>query len=115
LRRVAHISKLLNDQGIITICSFISPDENIRKQVILIIGEDRFKLIHMDASLEFCRKNKPELYQKFEEGLVANLPGADLQFVEPKDPTLVLKPETRATNTKTILEYLADHKIFPIV
>ena len=27
LRRVAHISKLLNDQGIITICSFISPDE----------------------------------------------------------------------------------------
>jgi len=26
LRRVAHISKLLNEQGIITICSFISPD-----------------------------------------------------------------------------------------
>jgi len=115
LRRVAHISKLLNDQGIITICSFISPDENIRKQVVQIIGEDRFKLIHMDASLEFCKKNKPELYQKFEEGLVANLPGADLQFVEPKDPTLVLKPENRATNTKTIMEYLADHKIFPIV
>jgi len=115
LRRVAHISKLLNDQGIITICSFISPDENIRKQVIQIIGEDRFKLIHMDASIEFCRKNKPELYQKFDEGLVANLPGADLQFTEPKDPTLVLKPENRATNTKIILEYLADHKIFPIV
>jgi len=115
LRRVAHISKLLNDQGIITICSFISPDENIRKQVIQIIGEDRFKLIHMDASIEFCRKNKPELYQKFDEGLVANLPGADLQFAEPKDPTLLLKPENRATNTKTILEYLADHKIFPIV
>jgi bifunctional enzyme CysN/CysC len=115
LRRVAHISKLLNDQGIITICSFISPDENIRKQVIQIIGEDRFKLIHMDASLEFCKKNKPELYQRFEEGLVANLPGADLQFVEPKDPTLVLKPENRGTNTKTIMEYLADHQIFPIV
>ena len=56
LRRVAHISKLLNDQGIITICSFISPDENIRKQVVQIIGEDRFKLIHMDADWNSARK-----------------------------------------------------------
>ena len=115
LRRVAHISKLLNDQGIITICSFISPDENIRKQIIQIIGEDRFKLIHMDASLEFCKLNKPELYEKFEQGLIENLPGADLQFIEPQNPTLVLKPENRATNTKTIMEYLADHQIFPIL
>ena len=115
LRRVAHISKILNDQGIITICSFISPDENIRTQVIQIIGEDRFKLIHMNASLEFCKKNKPELYQKFEEGLVANLPGADLQFVAPQNPNLVLTPETRGTNTQIIMEFLADSKIFPIV
>jgi len=115
LRRVAHISKILNDQGIITICSFISPDESIRKQVIQIIGEDRFKLIHMDASLEFCKKNKPELYERFEEGLVANLPGADLQFTTPENPTLVLKPENRAQNTRIIMEYLADSKIFPIL
>jgi bifunctional enzyme CysN/CysC len=115
LRRVAHISKLLNDQGIITICSFISPDENIRKQVVQIVGEDRFKLFHMDASLEFCRKNKPELYEKFDQGLIENLPGADLAYVAPESPTLVLHPENRGTNTKTILEYLADHQIFPII
>jgi adenylyl-sulfate kinase len=115
LRRVAQISKLLNDQGIITICSFISPDENIRKQVIQIIGEDRFKLIYMDASLEFCKKNKPELYELFENDQIENLPGADIQFDIPENPTLVLKPETRATNTKIIMEYLADYKIFPIV
>jgi bifunctional enzyme CysN/CysC len=115
LRRVAHICKILNDQGIITICSFISPDENIREQVIQIIGEDRFKLIHMNASLEFCKNNKPELYQKFEEGLVANLPGADLQYVTPQNPALVLTPDTRSTNIQSIMEFLADSKIFPIV
>ena len=115
LRRVAHICKLLNDQGIITICSFISPDENIRKQIIQIIGENRFKLIYMDASLEFCKNNKPELYEKYDNGLVANLPGVDLQFVTPENPTLVLHPENRVQNVKTILEYLADYKIFPIV
>lgn len=115
LRRVAHISKLLNDQGIITICSFISPDELIRRQVVQIVGEERFLLVHMDASIEFCRKNKPELYEKFDQGLIENLPGADLDYVAPENPTLVLRPENRATNAKTILEYLADHKIFPLV
>ncbi len=115
LRRVAHISKLLNDQGIITICSFISPDENIRKQVVQIIGENRFKLIHMDASLEFCRKNKPELYEKFDQGLIENLPGADLEYIAPQNPAIVLHPENRANNTKTIMEYLADNKIFPLI
>jgi len=115
LRRVAHISKILNDQGIITICSFISPDENIRKQVVQIIGENRFKLIHMDASLEFCKKNKPELYEKFELGLIQDLPGADLQYSKPENPTLVMKPENSAQNTRIIVEFLADSKIFPIV
>lgn len=115
LRRVAHISKILNDQGIITICSFISPDENIRKQLIQIIGENRFKLIHMDASLEFCKKNKPELYEKFEQGLIQDLPGADLQYSKPENPTLVMMPENSVENTRIIMEYLADSKIFPIV
>jgi len=115
LRRVAHISKILNDQGIISICSFISPDENIRKQVVQIIGEDRFKLIHMDADLEFCKKNKPELYEKFELGLIQDLPGADLQYITPENPSLILKPENRAQNTRIIMEFLADSKIFPIV
>ena len=45
----------------------------------------------MDADLEFCKKNKPELYEKFEEGLVANLPGTDLRYSVPENPTLVFE------------------------
>jgi adenylylsulfate kinase-like enzyme len=55
------------------------------------------------------------LYELFENDQIENLPGADIQFDIPENPTLVLKPETRATNTKIIMEYLADYKIFPIV
>jgi len=61
LRRVAHVCRLLNDQGIITICSFISPNEDIRRQVAEIIGKERFHLIYMDASLDYSRTNKPEM------------------------------------------------------
>ena len=47
LRRVAHICNVLNNQGIITICAFRSPDEEIREQVKEIIGSDRYTLIYM--------------------------------------------------------------------
>jgi bifunctional enzyme CysN/CysC len=69
----------------------------------------------MDASLEFCKKNKPELYEKFEQGLIQDLPGADLQYSKPENPTLVMMPENSVENTRIIMEYLADSKIFPIV
>ncbi len=57
LRRVAYMCKLLNEQGIITLCSFISPDEDIRKQVAEIIGPDNFHLVYLKSDLEFARKN----------------------------------------------------------
>lgn len=115
LRRVAHICKILNDQGIIAICSFISPDENVRKHVVEIIGANQFKLFHIDSSIEYCRKNKPELYEKFDLGLIKNLPGADLEYISPINPTMVLSPENIGVNIETILDYMADNKLFPLI
>ena len=114
LRRVAHICKLLNDQGIITICSFISRNESLRSQVAEIIGEDRFHLFYMDANLEYCKNNKPELYELIEQGKTQNLPGVDLEYDEPANAKLVFKPEENETNIDKVLDYLAINKVFPI-
>lgn len=113
LRRVAHICKLLNDQGIITICSFISRNQSLREQVAEIIGRDRFNLFYMNASLDYCKKNKPELYMKAEKGEVENLPGVDLEYEEPVNASLIFNPEENELNLDRILDYLANHKIFP--
>ncbi|TNF46738.1 MAG: sulfate adenylyltransferase subunit CysN [Bacteroidetes bacterium] len=113
LRRVAHICKLLNDQGIITVCSFISRNASLRRQIAEIIGPDRFHLFYMDATLEYCKNNKPELYQLIEEGKAKNLPGIDLEYEVPTDAKLVLKPEENELNIDKVLDYLAANKIFP--
>ena len=85
LRRVAHIAKLLNDQGIIVICSFISPKESIRQQVKEIIGENRFKLVYMDADVEYCRKNdKYGLYKLADNGKLNHLAGVDESYDKPE-------------------------------
>ena len=113
LRRVAHICRILNDQGIITICSFISPYEQMREQVKEIIGADRFVLIHMDASLDYCRNNKPELYEKAEKGQLFNLPGVDEPFEMPQHADLILNPEEAEQNVEKVLDYLVARSFFP--
>ena len=52
-------------------------------QVAEIIGKDRFHLFYMDANLEYCKNNKPGLYQKAEKGEIENLPGVDMEYEVP--------------------------------
>ncbi len=114
LRRVGHIAKILNDHGIITVCSFISRNNSVRNQVADIIGKDRFHLFYMKATLDYCRRNKPELYEKAEKGEVDNLPGVDLEYEEPVNAALVFDPAENEQNIDRIFDYLEQNKIFPL-
>ena len=114
LRRVAHICKILNDQGIIVIASFISRNDSLRKQIAEITGKERFHLFYMNASLEYCRNNKPELYEKADRGEVENLPGMDLEYQEPSDARLIFKPADNELNLMNIVGYLEENMIFPL-
>jgi len=112
LRRVAHICKILNSQGIITICSFISPDEAVRRQVAEIIGEENFHLVYMDSDLDYARNFKPELYQKFEQGKISGLPGLDIPYEVPEKPAVVCQPE--GEGLEQISAYLEATQVFPL-
>ena len=114
LRRVAHMCKILNDQGIITICSFISPDADIRQQVAEIIGRDRFRMIYLDADIDFARKNdKWGLYERADADKLKYVPGVDIKFEVPEKPNLVIKGED-GQKVEKVIEFLEKEKIFPI-
>ena len=111
LRRVAEVCRILNDQGIITICSFISPDKSIRKQVAKIIGEDRFHLFYLKATLDFCKHNKAEFYNQEK---LQYVPGIDIQFDEPEGASLELSATENGKNPEKIIEYCRENGIFPL-
>lgn len=111
LRRVAEVCRLLNDQGIVTICSFISPDGDIRKQVARIIGQERFHLFYLKAEMDYCKANKPEFYSQ--ENL-KYVPGIDMAFDEPEAPALLLTAADKGINTEKIIEYCRESAIFPL-
>jgi adenylyl-sulfate kinase len=114
LRRVAHIARLLNDQGIIAICSFISPNDSIRKQVAEIIGNERVITIFMDTPLEECRINKPELYELADNGRVNNLPGIDTPYEKPVNPDIVYRNSLKEITPELVISYLNPKRLFPI-
>jgi adenylyl-sulfate kinase len=115
LRRIANVAKILNDQGIITICSFTSPDSDIREQVAGIIGKDKFHMLYMDADIDFCKKNvDDDIYLKAEKGEIHNIPGVDLEYEIPDNPNLILNPLEQEENVEKVLDYIAQKKIFPL-
>jgi adenylyl-sulfate kinase len=114
LRRVAHICKILNDQGIITICSFISPDEDIRHQISEIIGPERFHLFYMKSDIETCRRmDRYGLYKQFSEGMIQQMPGIDVPYETPSKPAISFLPDDPG-NIETAIRYLRQEGIFPI-
>lgn len=115
LRRVAAACKLLNDKGIIAICTFISPVEEERKNVETLIGSDKFNLIHMDASVDYCRNNdKYGLYEKADQGEFVDFAGVDLNYEVPSSTALNIDAESSEDHLEMILDMLAERGIFPL-
>jgi len=115
MRRVAHIARILNDQGIITLCSFASPDAGIRQQVTDIIGPDRFHLIYMEADVKYCRKHvDDDLYTRYDKGKIRYIPGMDIPYQIPEKAALRFKPDQNAENAETVMQYLLENNIFPL-
>jgi adenylyl-sulfate kinase len=115
LRRVAHICRLANDQGILVICSFVSPDEAIREQVKEIVGKSNFNLIHLDADINYCRRNDQYgIYSKADAGKLSYLPVVDMEYQLPTSPSLKLDATEKDNNLEKVLSYLSEKKVFPV-
>ena len=109
LIRVAHMCRLLNDQGLITICSFISPDEKVREQVRDIINygsDNRFYLFHLNIPLDLCiRSDKYGLYKKAMDGEIDFLPGINSNYDIPQTADMLMDSET-IEHLEPIFEFL---------
>lgn len=92
IRRVAEVSRLFNDAGMIVITSFISPYRDDRRAASEIIGADRFVEVFVDASLEVCEERDPKgLYRKARAGEIGEFTGVTAPYEEPENPSILVK------------------------
>ena len=91
IRRIAEVSKLFIDTGIVTIAAFISPNNDIREMAANIIGPDDFLEVYVSTPIEECeRRDVKGLYAKGRKCEIKNFTGVSAPFEAPVHPALTL-------------------------
>ena len=105
IRRISEVSKLLINTGMITICSFISPTNEIRQMAKNIIGVNDFIEIFLNPPLEVCEQRDTKgLYKKARAGLITDFTGISSPFEAPEHPDLEI--DTSITSIKDSVDQI---------
>jgi bifunctional enzyme CysN/CysC len=112
IRRIAEVSKLMNDAGLIVITSFISPFRQDRHRAGEIIG-DGFVEVYINTPLEECeRRDAKGLYKAARAGKIPNFTGITSPYEEPESPHLVVETVGRTVEecAEQIIQYLKNNR-----
>lgn len=118
IRRVAEVSKLFADMGVITLASFISPFEQDREEARRIHENEGLKFfeIFVNTPIEVCEARDPKkLYKKARAGELKGFTGIDSAYEIPEHPDLVLNAgsESEAESVQKVLQFLYEKNIIP--
>lgn len=100
IRRIAEVSKLFVNCGVITINCFVSPTNAIRNAAKEIIGKEDFVEVFIDTPIEICEQRDVKgLYKKARAGEIKDFTGINAPFEAPENAAIVVK-----TANKTVEE-----------
>jgi bifunctional enzyme CysN/CysC len=92
IRRVAEVSHLMVDAGLIVLVSFISPFRSERRMARSLFADGEFIEVFVDTPLEECeRRDTKGLYAKARNGLLKNFTGIDSPYERPEFPEIRLR------------------------
>lgn len=109
LRRIAELSKLFVDAGILVLAAFISPYSEDRKYIMSRFQDDNYLEIYVKCSIQECENRDPKgQYKKARKGIIKNYTGISAPYEEPEDPDLVIDTEILdiKTSVQKIIELL---------
>ncbi len=108
LERIAWIARLLARNGVIVLCSFVSPYREARDMVRRIVEEEvPFLEVYVKASLETVIKRDPKgLYAKALRGEIKHMTGISDPYEPPENPDLVA--DTERYTPEELVDILVD-------
>lgn len=109
IRRIAEVSKLFVNCGVITINCFVSPTNAIRNAAKEIIGKEDFVDVFIDTPIEICEQRDVKgLYKKARAGEIKDFTGINAPFEAPENAAIVVKTANKTVeeSVNTILEQI---------
>ena len=114
IRRVAEVSRLMVDAGLVVLTSFISPFRTERAMARALLEEGEFVEVHVDTPLDVAEtRDTKGLYAKARRGELPDFTGIDSPYEAPENPevridTTATTPEEAA---EQVVAYLREHGV----
>jgi len=87
IRRIAEVSNLMIDAGLVVLAAFVSPYKKDREMVKKTVKDVNFVEIFVDTSVEECeRRDVKGLYEKARKGIIKDFTGVSAPYEAPENP-----------------------------
>ena len=109
IRRIAEVTKLYINSGIITLNCFVSPTQDIRDLAREIITPEDFIEVYVNAPFSVCEdRDVKGLYKKARAGEIKNFTGLDAPFEAPTNANLEIQTDkmTIAESVQAVVDML---------
>ena len=107
IRRIAEVSALMVDAGLVVLVSFISPFRAERRLAREAVEDGEFIEVHVDTPLAVAEERDPKgLYAKARRGELTNFTGIDSPYEPPENPEVHI--DTSATSTEDAADQIID-------
>jgi bifunctional enzyme CysN/CysC len=107
IRRVAEVSRLMVNAGLVALVSFISPFRSERRMAREMVEEGEFCEVFVDTPLAVAEKRDVKgLYGKARRGELTNFTGIDSPYEPPESPEIRI--DTTATTPEEAAQQVVD-------
>lgn len=113
IRRTAHIARLMNDAGLITLVALVSPASADRKMAATVIGNPFYE-IYVSTPPEVCEQRDTKgYYRKAREGKIKGFTGVSSNYQPPSAPHLILDTQNldAAACAEQVISFLKSKKL----
>ena len=109
IRRIAEVSNLMVDAGLVVLAAFVSPYKKDRDNIRTIVKDVNFVEIYVNTSIEECeRRDVKGLYKKARAGEIKNMTGISAPYEAPENPDIEIKTEAESVEDAVakIIDYI---------
>lgn len=109
IRRIAEVSNLMIDAGIVVLAAFVSPYKKDRENIKNIVKDTNFVEVYVNTSIQECeRRDVKGLYKKARAGEIKNFTGISAPYEVPVHPDVEVNTEDLSIDesVKKIIKYI---------
>ena len=109
IRRIAEISNLMVDAGLVVLAAFVSPYKKDRENIKNIVKDVNFVEVFINTSVEECeRRDVKGLYKKARAGEIKNMTGISAPYEAPENPDIEIETEKQTVEqaVNTIIKHI---------